>query len=68
MIRLKEYDFSKGERGKFYRKGAKLHLPLYLDEKVLSYLQQRATAKGVDVNRMVNDILKRDIELVEALK
>lgn len=24
-----EYDFSKGERSKFYREGAKLHLPVF---------------------------------------
>ena len=26
-----EYDFSKGERGKFFRENAKLDLPVYLD-------------------------------------
>lgn len=26
-----EYDFSKGERGKFYHPGAELRLPVYLD-------------------------------------
>jgi len=25
-----EYDFSKGERGKFFRKNAQLNLPVYL--------------------------------------
>lgn len=33
-----EYDFSKGERGRFFRKGAKLHMPVYLDDEVLAYL------------------------------
>ena len=27
----REYDFSKGIRGKFSRKGAELHLPIYVD-------------------------------------
>ncbi len=27
----REYDFSKAVRGKFYRKGAELRLPIYLD-------------------------------------
>jgi len=27
----KEYDFSKGERGKFYRPDTKLNLPVYLE-------------------------------------
>jgi len=28
----KEYDFSKGERGKFYRPDVELNIPVYLDE------------------------------------
>ena len=30
----REYDFSKAVRGKFYRKGAELRLPIYLDAKL----------------------------------
>lgn len=64
----KEYDFSKGERGKFFRKGAQLQLPVYLDADVRDYLQERAQAKGVEVARLVNDLLKREIELIESVK
>ena len=60
-----EYDFSKGERGKFYRPGAKLRLPIYLDDDVLAYVQQRAKSKGVDVNQLVNDMLKHEIDLIQ---
>lgn len=63
-----EYDFSKGVRGKFYRPGVQLQLPVYLDDEVLVYLKERAKSKGVEVNRLVNDMLKRDIELIEAVK
>lgn len=63
-----EYDFSKAERGKFYRKGATLELPVYLEAGVRDYLTERAKAKGVEVNELVNDLLKRDIELIEAAK
>lgn len=63
-----EYDFSKGVRGKFYRPGIQLQLPVYLDDEVLVYLKERAKSKGVEVNRLVNDMLKRDIELIEAVK
>lgn len=63
-----EYDFSKAERGKFYRKSAVLNLPIYLDPKVRDYLAERAKAKGVEVNQLVNELLKRDIELIEAAK
>ena len=63
-----EYDFSKAERGKFFRKGASLELPVYLEAGVRDYLTERAKAKGVDVGDLVNDLLKRDIELIEAAK
>lgn len=63
-----EYDFSKGERGKFYRPGTTLNLPVYLDADVLDYLSARAEAKGVEVNDMVNDLLRKDIDLIEDIK
>ena len=64
----REYDFSKGERGKFYRPGAKLNLPIYLDDEVLGCLSKRAQSKGIDVSQLVNQILRKEIELVEALR
>ena len=63
-----EYDFSKAERGKFYRKNATPDLPVYLEAGVRDYLTERAKAKGVEVNELVNDLLKRNIELIEAAK
>lgn len=64
----KEYDFSKGERGKFYRPDARLNIPIYLDREVLIYLSERARSKGVEVSQLINDILRRDIDLIEAVK
>ena len=63
-----EYDFSKGERGKFYNPGAKKNLPVYLDEDVLDYFSEKAKAKGVELSAMVNDLLKKDIALIEGVK
>jgi len=63
-----EYDFSKGERGKFFRKNAKLNLPVYLDDEIQSYLQERAKSKGVAVAQLVNEMLRQDIKLIEAVK
>jgi hypothetical protein len=63
-----EYDFSNAERGKFFRQDAALDLPVYLDAPVRDYLTARAKAKGVEVNELVNDLLKRDIDLIEAAK
>lgn len=63
-----EYDFSKGERGKFYRPNTTLNLPVYLDADILDYLSDKAKAKGVEVNEMVNDLLRKDIDLIEGTK
>ena len=63
-----EYDFSKGERGKFYDPNVKLNLPVYLEADVLDYLSTKAKAKGVGLNQMVNDLLKKDIDLIEGVR
>jgi hypothetical protein len=59
-----EIDFAKGERGKFYRPGTRLALPVYLDEQVQAALTALANAKGVDLSNLVNDLLRKDIELI----
>jgi hypothetical protein len=61
-----EYDFSKGERGKFYRPNVTLAPPIHLDPEVLAFLTARAQARGVTLSELVNALLKKDIELIEA--
>src|SRR4030066_1177617 len=53
-------DFSKGVRGKFYHTGAKLNLPVYLDEQVQTRLVALASAKGVDLSVLGKCILRKD--------
>lgn len=62
-----EYNFSKGTRGKFYKKGAVLRLPIYLDPALQKRLESIAKKKGVDVSDLVDRLLRRDLELVEEL-
>lgn len=64
----REYDFSNGERGKFYHPGANFNVPVYLDKEVLAYLSEKARSKGIEVSQLINDILRRDIDLIEAVK
>ena len=59
------YDFSKGTRGKFFQPEAVFQMPVYLDAKVQDYLAAKADAKGVDLTDLVNEMLKKDIELIE---
>lgn len=61
-----EIDFSKGVRGKFHRPGARFKVPVYLDDEVQLFLSERAQAKGVEVAALVNSLLRKDIELIEA--
>ncbi|NBY27751.1 MAG: hypothetical protein EBQ71_12300 [Betaproteobacteria bacterium] len=60
-----EIDFSGAKRGYFYKSGVQLNLPVYLDQKVQATLAALANAKGVDFSALVNDLLKKDIELIE---
>jgi hypothetical protein len=61
-----EYDFSEAERGRFYRPGAAVSPPVHLDPEVLAFLTARAEARGVSLDELVNALLRKDIELIEA--
>ena len=63
----REYDFTKRVRGKFFRKGAELHLPIYVDSATRRRLERIAKKNGKPVTELVNQLLKKDIELLEAL-
>jgi predicted DNA-binding ribbon-helix-helix protein len=59
-----EIDFSKGERGKFHQAGARLRMPIHLEASVQDTLASIANARGMDLSALVNDLLKKDIELI----
>ncbi len=63
-----EIDFSGGVRGKFYRPDATLSLPVYLDAEVQAYLVDLATRKGVPLSELANDLLKKEIAILEIAK
>ena len=62
-----EYDFSRVERGKFYRKGAKIRLPIYLDAKLQHQLEKIAEKRGEELGEVVHQLLKKEVERVGAL-
>jgi hypothetical protein len=64
----KEYDFSRGVRGKFFRPDVKMNVPVYLDSDVLSFVERIAASKRSDISVVVNRLLKSDMELIEAAK
>ncbi|HYS49190.1 MAG TPA: hypothetical protein VEM36_10490 [Xanthobacteraceae bacterium] len=63
-----EINFAGGVRGKFYRPDAKLNLPVYLDADVQAYLGAIASKKGVPLSDLANDLLKKEIAILEAMK
>ncbi len=63
-----EYDFSKAERGKFYRPNAKMNLPVYLDEEVLTFVQEIADKRDTDVSTVVNELLRSDMPPADVLQ
>jgi hypothetical protein len=64
----KEYDFSKGERGKFYRPNLRLNLPIYLEKDIADFVQKFARKKKVDAQTVVNRILRRNKELIQSIQ
>jgi len=63
----KEYDFSKGERGKFYRPEAELYLPIYIEPDMMEVLRKLSKKKGVEITTIVNEWIKKDISIVETI-
>ena len=64
----KEYDFSKAEKGKFYRPLEKLEIPVYLDREVKEFYSKKALKKNIDLNKVVNTILRKEMEMLKAIE
>ena len=63
----KEYDFSKGERGKFYHADAQFSLLVYLDSDIEEFLRKYAEAKNIEVQTIVNKWSRNNIESVKSI-
>jgi len=63
----KEYDFSKGERGKFFKPDVELNLPIYLDKTTMETLLKFSKEKGVEVEDIITDWIKKDISIVNTV-
>ncbi|MDL1971447.1 MAG: hypothetical protein LWW94_10900 [Candidatus Desulfofervidaceae bacterium] len=64
----KEYDFSKGERGKFYNSNAEFYIPIYLDREILEVLEEVALRKNLEISSVVNQFLRKEIEIIKYLE
>jgi hypothetical protein len=63
-----EYDFSKAVRGKFYRRGATLNLPIYLDKEALAFVQKIAKRKRTDLSTVVNALIHNGKRLADTIQ
>jgi hypothetical protein len=64
----KMHDFSKGEQGKFYRPDVILKLPIYLDDDLVEFIEENAKEKEADLQTAVNDILRHNKDMLQALR
>ena len=63
-----EYDFSKGERGKFYKPDAVFSFPVYLEPDVDDFMNKLADEKDINVQELVNEWLRVNIKLVRSVQ
>jgi len=64
-----EIDFSKGVRGLHHiPPGAKVLMPASIEESVWAYFSGKAEERGIQLSELLTEVLKRDIEINEALK
>ena len=59
-----QYDFSRGERGKFYDPNATFSFPVYLEPDVNDFMSKLAEEKDIDVQKLVNEWLRSSIKLI----
>ncbi len=57
----KEYDFSKGERGKFFRPDPELRIPVYLEPQVAEAVREHARKRHTTVGSVVNELLRKNL-------
>jgi hypothetical protein len=60
-----EYDFSNAEQGKFYVPVEDIQLPIYLDKDVIQYLNEKRLTTQEGLQLLVNDLLRKDIEIAK---
>ena len=64
-----EIDFRKGVRGLHHiPPSAKVLMPVSIEKSVWEYFSSRAGQRGIELSELVTEVLKRDIEINEALK
>lgn len=64
-----EIDFSRGKRGLHHvPPSAVVFMPASIEKNVWEYFANKAERQGVELSALLSEVLKRDIEINEALK
>ncbi|MGI0482482.1 hypothetical protein ACN4EE_17075 [Geminocystis sp. CENA526] len=63
-----EYDFSNAEQGKFYHPNITFHYPIYLEPDVDNFLHKIAEEKNIDVQILVNELLRNNIRIIQSVQ
>ena len=64
-----EIDFSKGVRGLHHiPPEGKTLMPASIERSVWEYFSGKAEERGIDLSELLTEVLKRDIEIREALR
>ena len=64
-----EVDFSRGVRGPHHVPvDAQVFLPVSIEKGVWEYFSGKAKQRGVDLSDLLTEVLRRDIEIDEAVK
>ena len=63
-----EYDFSKGERGKFYHPDAVFSFPVYLEPDVDDFMSKLAEEQDIDIQELVSEWLRTNIKLLQSIQ
>lgn len=59
-----QFEFSNGVRGRFHNANPVLLPAVHLEPDLLALLSTRAEAKGMSLGDLVNQLLKKDLELI----
>lgn len=57
-------DWSKAQRGRFFRPGSSRRIPIYLDADVQDFLSTQAARHQKDISTLANDFLRKEAELI----
>jgi energy-converting hydrogenase A subunit M len=59
-----EYDFSRAERGKFYRANVEFRFPVHLEPDVDEFISVLAEKRKMGVQKLANSLLRADREII----